>query len=385
MTKIVRIITRLNVGGPAIHVLWLNHLLDQRGYRSVLVSGRESPREGDMMRMAEALSVAPIRVSSLQREVSPFADLIAVWKLVRILRREKPAIVHTHTAKAGTLGRIAAWIARVPLRVHTHHGHTLYGYFPSWKTSLFVAVEKLLGRLTTHFVTVSRRVRDDLIAAGMVTSEKITVIPLGLDLAALGALETNKGRFRKRLGLSPTVPIVGIVARLVAIKGHQHFIEAARVLLRERGSSQVFVIVGDGELRRHLAEKVVSLGLGERILFVGFQENMAEVYSDLDVLALSSLNEGLPVAAIEALASGVPIVATRVGGVPDLLEGVDSALLVDPANPSALATALQEVLSNLSDYKERAEKHMASTRETYSAHRLAEDMDTLYRRLTTSH
>lgn len=382
MTKIVRIITRLNVGGPAIHVLWLNHLLDQRGYRSVLVSGRESSREGDMMPLAKALGVDPIRLSGLQREVSPLSDLATVWQLVRILRREKPVIVHTHTAKAGTLGRIAAWIARVPLRLHTHHGHTLYGYFPSWKRSLFVAVEKLLGRLTTHFVTVSGRVRDDLIAAGMVSAEKITVIPLGLDLAALED-ETNRGRFRKRLGLSPTVPMVGIVARLVPIKGHEHFLEAARKLLQKSGSSPVFVIVGDGELRGDLSEKVISLGLHDRVLFTGFERDMTEVYSDLDVLALSSLNEGLPVAAIEAMASGVPIVATRVGGVPDLLEGVDSALMVEPANPSALATALQEVLSNLSDYKERAKKHSAGTREKYSVHRLVEDMEALYRRLST--
>jgi glycosyltransferase involved in cell wall biosynthesis len=382
MTKIVRIITRLNVGGPAIHVLWLNHLLDQRGYRSVLVSGRESSREGDMMPLAKALGVDPIRLSSLQREVSPLSDLATVWQLVRILRQEKPTIVHTHTAKAGTLGRIAAWIARVPLRVHTHHGHTLYGYFPSWKRSLFVAVEKLIGRLTTHSVTVSPRVRDDLVAAGVVSPENTTVIPLGLDLASLED-ETNKGRFRKRLGLSPTVPIVGIVARLVPIKGHEHFLEAARKLLQESGSSPVFVIIGDGELRLDLSEKVISLGLHDRILFTGFEEDMAEVYSDLDVLALSSLNEGLPVAAIEALASGVPVVATRVGGVPDLLEGVDSALMVEPANPSALATALQEVLSNLSDYRERARRHRAGTREKYSVLRLAEDMEALYRRLKT--
>lgn len=379
MTKVVRIITRLNVGGPAIHVLWLNHLLDRRGYSSLLVSGRESSREGNMLALAERLSVEPISVPSLQREVSLLSDLAAIWRLTRILRRQKPQIVHTHTAKAGTLGRIAAWLARVPVRVHTHHGHTLYGYFPSWKTRLFTSVEKLLGRITTHLVTVSPQVRNDLIAAGITSPDHITVIPLGLDLDPLAVLDERKG-FRKQLGLSPTTPLIGIVARLVPVKGHVHLLQAVRRLF-EKGSQFAVAIVGDGELGAELRREVRKSGLEERVIFAGFVEEMADVYADLDVLVLSSLNEGLPVAAIEALASGIPIVSTRVGGVPDLLDGVDSAIMVPPADPPALAHALETVLEGLPAYKEMAQKHRPRTREQFSLERLAENVDGLYRRL----
>jgi glycosyltransferase involved in cell wall biosynthesis len=381
-TRIVRVISRLNIGGPAIQVLWMCHLLDRNGYESTLITGSEGPREGNMLPLAEDLGVKPVRISEMGREVAPLSDIRALWKLYRLMRRERPGIVHTHTAKAGALGRLAAWMARVPIVVHTYHGHNLYGYFSPWKTRLFAAIEKLLARVTTHLVAVSGQVRADLIAAGITPADRISCIPLGLNLSPPDRIEEKRGSLRRRLGVAPDTTLVGIVARLAPVKGHSHFLEAARLFLEKEPVKPIlFVIVGDGELRPALETKARRLGLGNQVVFEGFAADMDEVYADLDVLVLSSLNEGLPVAVIEGLASGIPVVASRVGGVPDLLEGIDSAIMVEPGDSRAMAEALETILSDIEAYTRRAARHSSGTRQEYSVGRLADDLDRLYRSL----
>jgi glycosyltransferase involved in cell wall biosynthesis len=378
--RIVRVISRLNVGGPALHVLWMCHKLESMGYRSLLVSGSESPREGDMLNLSRELGVTPVMVPEMGREVSPLADLKALLRMTRLLRAARPQIVHTHTAKAGALGRLAAQLTGVPVRVHTHHGHYLHGYFSDARTKTFVFYERLLRRITTHLVTVSDTVRRDLINAGMARAGDISVIPPGLDFDQPPAPVT--GAFRKHLGVAPGDLLVGAVARLVPVKGLDDFLEAARlVLARSLPRAATFVLIGDGDLRPQLEERVRTWGLESRIRFAGIVRDMAGVHADLDLLVLSSRNEGMPVAVIEALASGTPVVATRVGGVPDLLEGIDSAVMVAPGDPARLADAIAAVAADLDEYRGRARRQIAAARQRYSVDRAAADLDRLYRSL----
>ncbi len=211
--KIVRIIARLNVGGPAIHVVLLTARLRARGYETILVKGTEAPSEGDMLDFARDLDVRPVVLPQLGREIRWWDDVMAFWNLLALIRRERPDIVHTHTAKAGLLGRIAAWLAGVPLVVHTFHGHVFQGYFSPARTRIFVALERWLARRTHRLVAVSERVRDEVLARGIGRPERFHVVPVGLDLQRFAECDPRRGQLRVELRLPPQAPLVGIVAR----------------------------------------------------------------------------------------------------------------------------------------------------------------------------
>ncbi len=342
---LARVITRLNIGGPAQQAIALTAALNGDDFRSVLFAGREDPREGSLWGAAEAAGVSPVRVPGLGRAIRPAADLIALAALTRHLRRLQPDLVHTHTAKAGTVGRVAALLAAVPVRVHTFHGHVLTGYFGPAATALFRRIEAALARRSTLLVAVSPRQRDELIALGVAEPERITVIPLGLDLAPFLNAAPHAGRLRAELGLSPETPLVGLVARLVPIKGVDLFLRAA-ALLRERIPQVRLVIAGDGPEREALEGQAAALGLDGALCFLGWRHDLPALYADLDLLALSSRNEGTPVCLLEAMAAGVPVVAAAVGGVPDLVQDRVTGRLTPPQDAGALASAMAEVLAD---------------------------------------
>jgi len=342
---IARVIGRLNIGGPAQQAIALTAALNGGDYRSVLFAGREDPREGSLWQAAEAAGVSPVRVPGLGRAIRPAADLIALAALTRHLRRLRPDLVHTHTAKAGTVGRVAALLAGVPVRVHTFHGHVLTGYFGPAATALFRRIEAALARRSTLLVAVSPRQRDELIALGVAEPERITVIPVGLDLAPFLNAASHAGRLRAELGLSPEIPLVGVVARLVPIKGVDLFLRAA-ALLRQRVPGVRFVIAGDGPEREALEGQVTALGLDGVLRFLGWRHDLPALYADLDLVVLSSRNEGTPVCLLEAMAAGVPVVATAVGGVEDLVQDRMTGRLTLPGDAGALASAIAEVLAD---------------------------------------
>ena len=375
--RICRIIGRLNIGGPAIHAILLAEGLRSRGYETVLVSGQEGPREGSLRDRAVQKGVAPLFLRELGREVRPGRDLLALCKLVRLLRQQQPEIVHTHTAKAGALGRIAAKIVGIPLVVHTFHGHIMHGYFSRGVTRLFLATERRLAMVTTRILTVSAGLRDELLRLGIGRPDTVEVMPLGLELDGFLRSDLRRGEFRRRLGISPEVPLVGIIARLVPIKDHTTFLEAASDLHRSRPDVR-FLIVGDGELRPQLEQQAVAFGLNHCVDFLGWQRELEPIYADLNLVVLSSLNEGTPVSLIEAMAAGLSVVATRVGGVPDLVEHGKTGLLVPPKNPVALSEAMKALLGDPDRGRQMGRLARETVYPKYSDAALIDRMDRLY-------
>jgi glycosyltransferase involved in cell wall biosynthesis len=375
--RVARVITRLNIGGPAQHVIHLTARLPRERYESVLLTGRESAAEGSMADLAAALGVRPVIVPGLGRSVSPLKDLASVAFLYRFFRRFRPHVVHTHTAKAGTVGRLAAHLARVPVIVHTYHGHVFRGYFTAPTTRMFLGVERVLARVSNRLLTVSDAVRDDLLRYRIGTAEQFDVLPLGLNLAGFLTAERQRGALRRELGLAASTPLVGIVARLVPIKRHEDFIAAAGRLVGRIPDCH-FVIVGDGERRGELEAHVRRLGLAERVRFMGWRRDLERVYPDLDVVALTSANEGLPVSLIEAMAAARPVVATAVGGVPDLVDDGVSGLLVPPADPAAFAETLAVLLEDRERWQSMGEAGRKRVYPAFGVQRLVADVDRLY-------
>lgn len=375
--RVMRIIARLNVGGPALHVTLLTERLRPPEFESTLVCGRIGPGEGDMAYLAEERGITPVYVPELGRELHPLRDLVTLIKLWRLMRRLKPDVVHTHTAKAGFVGRWAAWLARVPVRVHTFHGHVFHGYFGAAKTRFFLALERLTARLTDRLITISPALRDELSGVYRVApAEKFAVVPLGLELAQYAAAPRRTGTLRAAHLIPPDAPLIGIVGRIVPIKNHALFLEMASRVLQSQPDAY-FLIVGDGEERPAIEALADRLGLRTRAVFTGWMRDLVPVFSDLDLLVLSSNNEGTPTAIMQALAAGVPVVSTAVGGVPDLLRGGAWGRLVPPGDADGLAEA---VLSALRDSALDPAIREAVLAE-YDAARLADSLAALYRTL----
>jgi len=300
-TRVVRIITRLNVGGPAIQALLLTEQLDPSRYDSHLVAGSLGPQEGDMAAL-RATPVVPTYVRSLVREISPRRDLAAFAQLVVLLRRLRPEIVHTHLAKAGLLGRVAARLSGARSVVHTFHGNVLRGYFGPSRSRLFVQLERYLAQISDRIVSIGPRQTADLLSLRIATREKIIEIPLGLELAPF--LAPSRGLLRRELGLADHVPLVGTVARLVPIKGIDVFLRAAHRVHGVRPDAR-FVIVGDGELRRQLEDLARDLDIASTVTFLGWRADLAAIYGDLDVVVPEGSGILVPDGDAEAVASAV--------------------------------------------------------------------------------
>jgi glycosyltransferase involved in cell wall biosynthesis len=379
---VLRVIARLNIGGPAIQAISLTALMQDRGYATRLVRGSESADEGTMDDLAQRLGVQPTLVASMRRDPGP-GDARALAELVRLLRGDRPALVHTHAAKAGTLGRAAVMLAfprRRPVVVHTFHGHSLTGYFSSRTARIYTRIERFLARRTDVLIAVSDEVRDDLVGLGVAPPSKFEVVRLGLDLSAFADDSDRAARraaLRAAWGVGGDEDVVTLVARLVPIKRVDRFLETA-ALLRERANTR-FVVVGDGELRRQLEASEPALALGDRLVWAGFRRDMPDVCFASDVVVLTSDNEGTPVSLIEAQAAGVPVVSTNVGGVRSVVLDGETGFLAD--EPTGLAARIASLL----DDRERAQAMAARGREhvlaTFGIERLVDDLDRLYRRL----
>jgi len=377
--RILRVIARLNVGGPALHAVLLTERLDPSRYDSLLVTGTEGPGEGNYLALHGKSLERLVVVPALGREIRGWQDTIALRELARLVRRVRPHIVHTHTAKAGVLGRLAARMVGVPVVVHTYHGHVFQGYFSPLKTRLFLGIERWLARRTDWLLTVSEAVRQDLLRLGIGNPERLRVVPLGLDLEPFLACDTLRGQLRAELGVGNAL-LVGIIARLVPIKRHEDFLAGAAAVVSRLPNCR-FLIVGDGELGAGLEARSRGLGLDGHVHFLGWRSDLPRVYADLDLVALTSANEGLPVSLIEAMAAARPVVATRVGGVPDLVEDGVTGLLVPPDDPPALAEAMVTLLADPDRRQAMGDAGRKRVHPTYSAERLLRDMDRLYTEL----
>ena len=369
---VLRLLTRMNVGGPARHALVLTRGLDD-DFPTVLAAGRPELAEGELTDPRVAVRSVPI-----VRALRPDADLRALRAVRRLITECGASLLHTHMAKAGSVGRAAALTfppGRRPRLVHTFHGHCLDGYFPPLRQRAFLEAERALARRTDVLIAVSPEIRDALVDLKVGRGSQYEVIPLGLDLDPYLAVAGPRGTLRSELGIAPAVPLVGIVGRLVPIKDHATLLEAI-----VRLPDAHLAVIGDGELREELELRTRELGLADRVHFTGWITDVADALADLDVVALSSRNEGTPLALIEALAAARPVVATDVGGVRHIVCDGDTGWLCPPGDPEALAHALGR---SLGDPKAAARAAAGRERmaERFGATRLVEEHRRLYREL----
>ncbi len=324
--KIVRIIARLNVGGPARHVVWLTKALQTDEFQTALFAGTVPEGEEDMSYFAAENSVAPIYIEAMSRELSP-KDVVSLWKIFRQLQREKPDIIHTHTAKAGTVGRVAGflyrWLAWKNVKiVHTFHGHIFHSYYGSFKTKIFLLIEKTLAKMATDKIVVisGQQFAEIHERFGVGQKEQFAIIPLGIDVEAFADWRSKRHILRGEIGADANEIFVGLVGRLTEVKNHRLFLEVVKLWQTANQAAKVkFVIVGDGHLRESLEAEAENLGIRDAIIFLGNRNDADVFYAGLDIIALTSLNEGTPLSLIEAMANEKPVISTVVGGVTDLL------------------------------------------------------------------
>jgi glycosyltransferase involved in cell wall biosynthesis len=383
--RILRVIARLNLGGPSIQAITLTRALEERGYETRLVRGREGVREGSMDALAERLGVAPVNLPTLKRRIG-LADLASLVFLVRQIREWQPHILHTHAAKAGALGRLAAVLAgrrRPPVIVHTFHGHVLTGYFSPPVSAVFTAIERVLARFTTCLVAVSEEVRADLVRLRVAPPERIIVLPLGFDFSRFDVPEEERRErreaFRQSFGIPLDAPLVTLVGRLEPIKRVDRFLRVANLI--EEPEETRFLVVGDGTLREELQQSPEASKLGNRLIWAGLRNDMPDVYFASDVLAVTSDNEGTNVSAIEAQATGMAVVSTRVGGMPSVVQDGETGFVAEPEHERALASAIARLLfdDHLRLSFGVAGEQLARAR--FSLDRLVTDADELYQQL----
>ena len=404
--KVLRIIARLNVGGPARHVVWLTAGMNQYGYETLLVSGVVPPGEDDMSYLAAEAGVKPKVVSEMSREIS-VKDAVTVWKLFCLMLRERPNLVHTHTAKAGTVGRVAGWMYRwlTPATligrprpccfVHTYHGHVFHSYYGRTKTRLFLTIERMLARLVTdRIVSITEQQRREINEAFRVgRAKQFVVIPLGIDLDIYGDWQKRREEFRRELNAGTEEILIGIVGRLTEIKNHELFLQAAVEFQKFARANVSFLIVGDGHLRQPLEQRVEELGIRDRVRFLGSRTDPENFYPALDIVALTSLNEGTPLSIIEGMANARPVVATLVGGVGDLLGRKISAgdderfaihergLSVASGDFESFARALDHLVGDTQLRHDLGQRGREFVVKNYAKERLLADMSALYAEL----
>lgn len=410
--KIIRVIARLNVGGPAKHVVWLSKLLGAQ-YETLLISGTVPPGEDDMGYFATELGITPVFVPEMSREIS-LKDGLTVWKLYKLFRRERPDIVHTHTAKAGTVGRVAGffyrWITpsalvgrpRACRFVHTYHGHIFHSYYGPLKTRAFLTIERTLAKLITdRIVVLSEQQRREINEEfGVGRAKQFSIVPLGLDLDVFAGWKERGQTFRTEFGSASEDILIGIVGRLTEIKNHGLFLRVAALFKSKypnAGRRVRFVVVGDGALRTTLEQQAEELGLAADVIFTGSRRDMENVYPAMDVVALTSRNEGTPLTLIEAMANARPVIATAVGGVVGLLgeplrgaerQPVDASdatfsirergISVAPDNAQAFAAGLERLIEDPTLRRETGARGLQFVTEKYSKERLVTDIAQLY-------
>jgi glycosyltransferase involved in cell wall biosynthesis len=381
--RVLRVIARLNMGGPAIHVANLAAGLQTRGYQTTLVAGSLARGEDSMAFLAERLGVSVVSVPEIQREVSAVHDVRSAFKLASLIRTERPHVLHTHTAKAGAIARAAARLAgdaRPQVVVHTFHGHVLKGYFGPTRTAFFRRVEQTLARTADALVAVSPEVRDELVELGVAPRQKFAVIRLGIPLEERLADPSEDSDYRRLYGIPRDAFVVGWVGRMTGVKATGAVLEIVRAA-RAQGVDAVLCMVGDGPDRERLEQLAHELGIARSCYFVGYQDDVAGYYRLFDAFLLTSVNEGTPVSAIEALASGTPVVANRVGGVPDVVrDGVDG-FLVEPGAGQAAARRIAELAADARLRSRMGKAGRERVLERYAVTRLVDDVDRLYRAL----
>jgi glycosyltransferase involved in cell wall biosynthesis len=391
MPRVLRIINRLNLGGPTYNAANLTKYIDGE-FETLLVSGMTDDSEESSEFILHRLDLHPVYIREMYRELNPFRDYKAYFRLREIIRDFRPDIVHTHAAKAGAVGRLAAHHEGVPIIVHTFHGHVFHSYFGMLKTRVFLEIERYLGRRTHAIVTLSEIQKSELADQFRVAPHhKFEIIPLGFDLSRFTENKEEKRKaFRTKYNIADDEVAISIVGRLVPVKNHAMFLRALKIVSEKTTKKIRAFIIGDGEERQNVEKMATGLGLKfnntdltERniLTFTSWIKDVDVSNAGSDIIALTSFNEGTPVSLIEAQASGRPIVSTRVGGIADVVREGETALLCQSDDADTFAAHLLTLIEDSALRQQMSGRGTAHVMEHYSHLRLARDMSALYRRL----
>ena len=375
--KVAQIITRMDWGGTPDILRIICTYLSPDLYDLTLISGPTRHPSAKTREFLEKFRGNIIIIPELKRNINPVSDLAALIRLYLVLRRKKFDIIHTHTAKAGALGRMAAYLAGNKKVIHMPHGHNFYGYFNFLLTQFTIWIERFLAQFTTLFIALTELEKKDLLDFGIAEGKKIRVVYSGIE-AGLYDIDRAEGLMRKKeFGLKEDDPVVGMVSRLERVKGAQYFIEAAAEILRKNPGVK-FLIVGEGSLRGQLEKKVKRLGLSESIKFCGWRQDVPEIISSFDILVQPSLNEAVGMVLLEAQCLGIPVVATRVGGIPEIVVDGQTGMLVAPADSRALTECVYDLLTDTERRKKISARSKAWIEEKFSARKMVENIGLIY-------
>ena len=389
--KVLRIINRLNLGGPTYNVAILTKYLEPE-FETRLMAGMKDPSEASSEHIIQSLNIVPTYVEDMHRSIHPIKDFKSYLEIKKIIREFQPDIVHTHAAKSGAIGRLAALHCNVPIILHTFHGHVFHSYFSSMSTKLFLWIERYLAKRTSGIIAISNIQKNELCDEFKITSrEKAFVIPLGFDLNKFkqGSDEKRKD-FRTKYGIKEDEVVISIVGRLVPIKNHSLFLNAVKIVKEQSSKKFRVMIVGDGELRSHIESEARNLGLSfdnqnliasTDITFTSWIQDIDVVNAGSDIICLSSLNEGTPVSLIEACASGKAIVTTNVGGIGDFIEDGKNGFLIEDNQPITFANKILFLIENESQRIQMGKYNQENIISLFSYTRLVNDIKLLYHKL----
>ena len=406
MPRVLRIINRFNLGGPTHNAAYLTRYLPNE-FETLLVGGSQEATEEGSHHILDSLGVEPLILPELQREVAPWRDRGAYRRIKQLIKDFKPDIVHTHAAKAGAVGRMAAADLGVKAIVHTFHGHVFHSYFGPMRTALYKNIERYLAKRSSRIIAISDKQKEELVDEHRICDEeKVSVIPLGFDLTRFQEDQVVKrARFRKVYGVADDEIAIGIVGRLVPIKNHDLFLEVISRVSEFTGRKIRAFVVGDGEERERLQQRVTELGMSQAsgpyfnghgfghgvngkpvvapatITFTSWIKEVDIVNAGVDIIMLTSLNEGTPVSLIEAQASNKPIVSTRVGGIENVVLPGRTALLSESGDVDGLTAQLVSLVENDAQRRIMGDGGWAHVRDRYHYGRLVEDTAQLYRSL----
>ncbi len=392
MPRVLRIHNRLIIGGPAINVTYLTRYMAPE-FETTLVIGGKDDHEQDAIHLTRDLDIEPVVVNEMRRNIHPLQDGIAYQKIKAIIENIKPDVVHTHAAKSGVIGRLAAEACNVPVIVHTFHGHVFHSYFNKWQTSMFIHIERYLARKSTGIVAISASQKHELAHVYNICPEdKLEIIPLGLDLDKFQhRQEEKRATFRTAYQIADDEIAIGVIGRIVPVKNHSLFVSAAKILLDKTNRKLRFIIIGDGDMRPQMEQEFQAAGIDytyfpekqrrATAVCTSWLTSMDEVLAGLDIITLTSHNEGTPVSLIEAQAAGKPVVSTNVGGVSDVVKHGQCGFITRPGEAEELAESLLMLAENEEQRRQFGQFGRAYVQRKFSYQRLVQDMSNYYHRL----
>lgn len=389
MTKILRIINRFNLGGPTYNTVFLSKFISKE-FETLLIGGEKDDSEESSLFIAEQYGLRPTIVAEMKRSINPLNDYFAYKKIKKIIKEYKPDIVHTHASKAGTIGRLAAISCKVPVIVHTFHGHVFHSYFGSFKTSIYKNIERYLAKKSSAIIAISEKQKQELTLDHKICdANKMHVIPLGFDLDKFQEnIEGKRKSFRNQYHIKDDEIAITIIGRLVPIKNHKLFLEAFKKTLNKSTQKLKAVIVGDGEERKNIESIASDLGIdfsdgskNSTLIFTSWRKDIDVVCAGSDIITLTSFNEGTPVSLIEAQAGNKPIVTTNVGGIQNVIMPDETGFLINTFSPDDFSKAILKLTENRELRLQMGSKGWDHVKNNYHYTRLVKDIESLYKKL----